>query len=128
MSAIILPSYLAPVSPSDPVLFLNSIKLVTELGKISGAEIDKIKQFNLKFEKSKFIKSPILEKAYVSFECKLQKNIKCGDHTLMIGKIVNVRYRKNSFNKKGSLKVSHTQPLLYIGNHEYVTTTHKKIK
>lgn len=97
-------------------------KLVTQLGSISGRNVDKIKNFNLELEKSRFIKSPILKIAYVSFECKLQKRFRCGDHWLVIGKILNIRYRKGAFNKEGDLNVIKIKPLLYLGNNIFTTT------
>lgn len=101
-------------------------KLVTQIGQVSGRNIDKIKNFNLELEKSRFVKSPMLKIAYTSFECRVKKCFKCGDHRLIIGEILNVRYKKGAFNKNGSLNINKIKPLLYLGNNIYTTINPKK--
>lgn len=101
-------------------------KLVTQLGQVSGKNIDKIKKFRLKLEKSYFVPSPMLKIAYASFECKLKKCLECGDHTLMIGEILNVKCQKEAFNKDGTLNVNKIKPLLYLGNNIYTTINPQK--
>lgn len=101
-------------------------KLATQLGTISGKDINKIKKFNLKLEKSCFVKSPMLKIAYVSFECRLEDYFQCGDHTLLIGKILNVRCQKLAFHRDNTLNIVKVKPLLYLGNNIYATLDSKK--
>lgn len=96
--------------------------LVTRLGSVSGVQEDKIKKYKLKLIKSATVKAPILKIAYASFECKKIKMIKCGDHVLIMGRILNIRFRKNAFNENGILKTGRIKPLLYLGNNQYATT------
>lgn len=96
--------------------------LVTKLGAVSGGEVDKVSKFNIGFIKSATVKTPVLKIAYASFECKIIKKIKCGDHFLIMGRILNIRFRKNAFNENGILKTGRIKPLLYLGNNQYATT------
>ena len=60
--------------------------------------------------------------ASASFECKIPKMIECGDHGLIMDRILNIRFRKNAFNENGILKTGRIKPLLYLGNNQYATT------
>ncbi len=95
--------------------------LVTKLGSVSGSQEDKAKKYKLEFIKSATVKAPILKIAYASFECKITKMIKCGDHVLIMGRILNIRFRKNAFDETGILKTRRIKPLLYLGNNQYAT-------
>jgi len=95
--------------------------LITKLGSTTGAEIDKVKKYNLKLSKSKVINSPILTDAYVSIECKLIKRESCGDHVLFSAEVLNIVYDKDKFNDGRVLNISKVQPLLYLGDMTYTT-------
>jgi len=57
-------------------------------GSHHGNEVDKFKESGIETEKAKFIKSPLIKKATVNFECQLEKELDSGDHLIFIGKIL----------------------------------------
>jgi len=63
-------------------------KEVEFFGSKSGKKIEKFKATKIEIEKAKFIKSPLIKKATINFECRLQKWINSGDHIMFIGKIL----------------------------------------
>ena len=82
--------------------------LVNIAGGYSGAEIDKIKVRNsFTFLKSKYIKAPTIAGCAINAECKLFSIKKIGDHVMIVGKIVTVRYDKTK------------KPLLYHSGRYY---------
>ncbi|HOI44190.1 MAG TPA: flavin reductase family protein [Candidatus Aminicenantes bacterium] len=99
----------------------ESVKLSAQMGRRSGGEIDKIKEFQVRVAPSKVIRSPIIEEAYVSFECKLIRTEPFGDHDLFVGEILAVHEEPDSFDAAGLLNISKVRPLLYMGCDMYVT-------
>ncbi|MFA5189055.1 MAG: flavin reductase family protein [Patescibacteria group bacterium] len=63
-------------------------KEVLYFGTTHGNEVDKFKETGLETEKAKFIKSPLIKKATINFECALEKEVDAGDHIIFIGKIL----------------------------------------
>ncbi len=69
--------------------------LINISGGYSRTEIDKLKvrnAFNLL--KSRYIKAPLIAGCIINAECKLVAMKKLGDHTMVIGKVVAIRYDK----------------------------------
>lgn len=57
-------------------------------GSTHGNKINKFDKTKIETEKAKFIKSPLIKKATINFECKLEKEINAGDHIIFIGRIL----------------------------------------
>ena len=67
--------------------------LVNIAGGYSGSEIDKLKVKNsFIFLKSKYIKSPIIANCAINAECQLFFIKKIGDHIMVVGKVLAIRY------------------------------------
>lgn len=104
------------------------VKLSAQMGRRSGYDMDKIKEFQVKLSPSKTIKSPILEEAYVSFECKLVETRPCGDHDLFVGQVLAIHEEENSFSEEGVLDTRKIHPLLYLGSDFYITIDSESLK
>ncbi len=63
-------------------------KEVNFFGTQTGSKVNKFKKTEIETEKAKFIKAPLIKKATINLECKLQKEINSGDHVMFIGKIL----------------------------------------
>jgi flavin reductase (DIM6/NTAB) family NADH-FMN oxidoreductase RutF len=46
--------------------------------------------------KARFVKSPLIAKATINFECKLFKEVDVGDHIIFIGEILACHINENS--------------------------------
>jgi flavin reductase (DIM6/NTAB) family NADH-FMN oxidoreductase RutF len=66
---------------------------VSVSGGYSGSEIDKLQIKDLfKTIKSKKIKAPLIAGCTINAECILVKKEKIGDHVMLVGKVVHIRY------------------------------------
>lgn len=99
----------------------EKVKLSAQMGRKSGHDMDKVKEFQVKLSPAKTIKSPILEEAYVAFECKVADIRTYGDHDLFVGEVVAIHHEEGAFNSEGVLDVKNIHPLLYLGSDFYVT-------
>ena len=63
-------------------------------GTTSGRKVDKFAEAKLTAEKAKIVKPPLIAECVSSIECRVEKEIDCGDHTFFIGSVVAVNKRK----------------------------------
>jgi flavin reductase (DIM6/NTAB) family NADH-FMN oxidoreductase RutF len=63
-------------------------KYISVFGKLHGNDVDKFVKTNIPTKKAEFVKAPLLEEAYLNFECKLVKEVESGDHILFIGEVL----------------------------------------
>jgi flavin reductase (DIM6/NTAB) family NADH-FMN oxidoreductase RutF len=102
-------------------LAFETVKLSAQMGRKSAYDIDKLKEFQVKLAPAKVIQSPLIEEAYVSFECRLAETATFGDHDLFVGEVLAVHEKEKSFNAEGLLNVRKISPLLYLGSDFYIT-------
>jgi len=105
------------------VNFINyeKVKLSAQMGRKSGHDMDKVKEFALRLAPGKVIQSPIVEEAYASFECRLAEVRPYGDHDLFVGEVLAIHEEPGSFNAEGILNPRQVRPLLYLGSDFYIT-------
>lgn len=99
----------------------DQVKLSAQMGRKSGFDMDKIKEFEVKLNPSKIIQSPVIQEAYVSFECKLADIRPYGDHDLFVGEVLAIHQQEKSFDEEGVLNTGKIHPLLYLGSDFYIT-------
>lgn len=102
-------------------LSFDRIKLSAQMGRKSGHDIDKVREFGLKLRPAKVLKSPLIEEAYVAFECRLAEVRPFGDHDLFVGEVLAVHEDAHAFNSEGILNPMKIRPLLYLGSDFYIT-------
>lgn len=66
-------------------------------GSQSGKDVDKFEVAKISKESSKKVRPPMVKECPISFECKIEKMEKFGDHYLVVGKVVNEVIRKKKF-------------------------------
>jgi len=106
----------------------EAAELVASVGGSKGEEIDKFRQFNIPKDKSARTAVPILKAAYAAYECRLVDDMECGDHRLLVGKIVAVHQSKAVFTEDKILDMNKVSPVLYLGHEVYVTASRDKVK
>lgn len=104
------------------------VKLSAQMGRISGYDMDKIEQFQVQLSPSKIINTPVLEEAYVCFECKVADIKAYGDHDLFVGEVLAIHAQENCFNEEGVLDTTKVNPLLYLGSDFYITINPDSLK
>jgi len=55
-------------------------KEIEFFGSVHGDKIDKFKETRIETTKSRFVEPPLIKKATINFECKLEKEVDSGDH------------------------------------------------
>ncbi|MCD6194215.1 MAG: flavin reductase family protein [Candidatus Aminicenantes bacterium] len=102
-------------------LSIDQVKLSAQLGRRSGHELDKIKEFQVKLSPAQVIQSPILEEAYACFECRLIEIRAFGDHDLFVGEVLAIHFEEEAFDQDGVLRPGRISPLCYLGSDFYIT-------
>lgn len=96
-------------------------------GTNSGRKIDKINNIKLSYVDSKKIKTKIINEGYAHLECNLYDSLKIGDHTLFVGKVVNIQYDEDAF-INNILDNKNVEPAFYLGDNTYTTVNKKRKK
>jgi len=94
-------------------------------GRLSGRDVDKIKEFDIPVETTGVINTPILSESYASLLCAVHDIKQYGDHDLIAGEVKGVSYRSEFFDSaSGYLLTDKCKPVLYLGNNRYITVDH----
>jgi flavin reductase (DIM6/NTAB) family NADH-FMN oxidoreductase RutF len=70
------------------ILADDQMDISQHAGTTSGRKVDKFSADSMKAKRSKVIGAPVLEGCAVTMECKLEKAISMGDHTIFVGRVV----------------------------------------
>ena len=79
---------------------IPSVSMVKETdfcGNKSGAEFDKVKECNFKIFNGSLKNTPLIEQCPMNLECEVIKIIPIGDHTVLIGQIVETYISSDCF-------------------------------
>jgi len=57
-------------------------------GSHSGRDVDKVAACNLALLPAKTVDTPLLDKAFINFECRLMSITEAGDHSVFVGEIL----------------------------------------
>lgn len=57
-------------------------------GSHSGREMDKVERCNLQMTPARVLRTPLIEDAFINFECKLSSVTEAGDHTIFAGEVL----------------------------------------
>lgn len=61
---------------------------IKTFGTRHGNKVDKFKVSGIESTKAKFVNVPLLSRATINFECRLEKEVETGDHIMFIGRIL----------------------------------------
>lgn len=106
----------------------EAAELVASVGGSGGKEIEKFIKFGIAEEKPLKTSVPILQDAYVAYECKLVDNKTYGDHVWVVGEIVAVHCIDGVITSKGTLDLDRVNPILYLGAELYITADKKSVR
>jgi flavin reductase (DIM6/NTAB) family NADH-FMN oxidoreductase RutF len=101
--------------------------MVRSIGRSTGAEIDKPSEFGIDFYQGSRVDCPILECAYLAYECDLFSQSTLGDHILYVGEM-KMMHVDEAVHKDLILDTAVTKPLLYLGVDHYLTTDPETVK
>ena len=96
-------------------------KQVVFCGRKSGRDYDKFKETKLTPKRARMVSPPIIKECVAHVECKLERTVDLGDHTLFIGRVVAAYASRKCFERSYNLKQFH--PLLHIRGTSFTTTS-----
>jgi len=88
-------------------------------GRRSGRTYDKFKETHLTTLPAKMVKPPIIKECVAHLECKLERQITIGDHTLFIGRVLTAHANEGIFDEKFDVKK--VKPIYHMGGDDFVT-------
>ena len=62
------------------------------VGSASGKVIDKVEEYHLKLKAAKTVKAPLIDGAMAWVECEVQAIVNAGDHSIVIGEVVETHF------------------------------------
>jgi flavin reductase (DIM6/NTAB) family NADH-FMN oxidoreductase RutF len=103
-------------------------ELIASVGRVSGADVDKFKRFNIEKDQSIRTNVPILKDAYAAYECQLVDDRDYGDHRLIVGKILSLHWNTDFFDENDLLDLSRMNPTIYLGKDRYLTVSKGSVR
>ncbi|HEY3373985.1 MAG TPA: flavin reductase family protein [Candidatus Aquicultor sp.] len=64
------------------------IDLAKNVGMSTGNRIDKFAEFNIDTEQAEVIQAPLVHDAHTVLECRVEKTVDLGNHSLYVGRVV----------------------------------------
>jgi len=91
------------------------IHKVIQCGKVSGREIDKIKNFGFHLKPATKVSTSFIEECFAHLECKVEKWITSGDHTLFIANILSASIKKGLFEGVLQINLKEAKTIHHLG-------------
>ena len=88
-------------------------------GVKSGANVDKFKEMHLTKQKANFIKCPLIKESPVSIECKVEKIIDLGSHTMFMARVLSIDADDKYIDEKGAFDISKCDLIAYANGGYY---------
>jgi len=98
---------------------INILDAVLFCGRKSGKDHDKFKETRLTPTPAKKVKAPIIKECVAHLECKLQRRITTGDHSIFIGEIIQAYANKEAFTEEYNL--TKTKMVFHTGGNHFAT-------
>ncbi|ADI14442.1 flavin reductase family protein [Truepera radiovictrix] len=93
---------------------------VAGAGSLSRHEgVDKFAALGLAWRPGTKTPAPILQDAYLAYECRLQNALPTGDHTWFVGEVVALHYRPEAFGERLMQASERVAPAVYYGRATY---------
>lgn len=97
------------------------IEKVMDCGSVHGFNIDKFKKFGLTALPASEVRSPLISECFAHLECKLKKEVKVGDHYLLVGEVVSAWADMNVVGPDGIVNIKKVKTLHHLGGDKFGT-------
>ena len=95
-------------------------RTVAGVGTLSRNDgVDKFARFGLRATHGAVTGAPILEDAYLAYECRLSQRVPTGDHEWWIGEVAALHHRPDAFDERGVLRRDVAPAQAYYGRATY---------
>ena len=88
-------------------------------GVKSGANVDKFKEMHLTKQKAEFIKCPLIKESPVSIECKVEKIVELGSHTMFVARVLSIDADEQYIDENGAFDISKCDLIAYANGGYY---------
>ncbi len=88
-------------------------------GVISGRDKDKFHETGLTKGRSETVRAPIIMECPINIECKIEKELELGSHSLFIARITNVQISEQLVDEQGRLVTEKAALIGYAHGHYY---------
>lgn len=115
-------SYTLIEESKEFVVNIPTMKILKETlfcGRRSGRDHDKFQETGLTPSPARKVKPPVIKECIAYLECKLYSEFATGDHTILIGKIVEAYADKEAFTDKYDLEKA--RMIFHLGGNDFVT-------
>lgn len=92
---------------------------VAAVGSTSGRDGDKLARLGLATRPGAVLDVPVLQDAYVAYECRLVARHPVGDHDWMVGEVVALHHRADAFDERRLLDPATAHPFVYYGRSRF---------
>ena len=93
-------------------------------GTVSGANVDKFRETGLTASPAKTVKPPIIEECIAHIECRVEKSVDAGSHTVFFGRVLAAYADEERFQNRMWL-VPDAGLVLHVGGKSYATLAEK---
>jgi flavin reductase (DIM6/NTAB) family NADH-FMN oxidoreductase RutF len=91
-------------------------------GRRSGRDVNKLEATGLTARSATCVKPPILEECLAHVECKVVREVDCGDHVLVIGEVLAASAQTDVVDADGRYDLARAKPLIHLGGDFFTTT------
>jgi flavin reductase (DIM6/NTAB) family NADH-FMN oxidoreductase RutF len=91
----------------------RQVRITDRCGMVSGRNVDKFTEMNLTPASALKIGSPIVLECPINIECRVQKSLDLGSHTLFLAEVVAVQVTSELIDNKGRLRMEKGKWLAY---------------
>lgn len=88
-------------------------------GRITGRRYDKFEEARLTASPAQTVRPPIIKECVAYLECKLNRQITMGDHTLFVGDVLAAYVNEDVFDRRFDVKK--LRPIYHAGGDDFVT-------
>ena len=106
------------------VINIPTMEIVKETlycGRVSGRNVDKFKEAKLTATPAKKVKAPIIKECIAHLECVVDQQIKAGDHTIFLGRVVAAYANDGVFSETFDIKKA--KLVYHLGGDAFTTTS-----
>ncbi len=89
--------------------------VIAGVGSTSGREVDKFERFGLATESGVVLDVPVLQDAYLVYECRVEAVHPTGDHDFFVGEVVALHHREDAYDERRLLDTERVRPAVFYG-------------
>ncbi len=100
---------------------LEKAHLYTLVGRTSGKDVDKFKEYSIETENFRGFGTPYLKDAVAAYACKVQKEFPTGDHSIFVARVLDFYMDSSAFMEDGFPVIENYSPSVYLGKNRYLS-------